>query len=240
MTGRMPRILLLAAATLAPGAVDAQDGVVAIVGVNVVTMADERVLPRRTVVVRGGRIAEMGHVDSVAVPAGARRIEGGGAFLVPGMIDAHAHPVDPLLHPLYVASGVTTVQYLNAFPEAMGWTAPAGMPGPRVEACAGPVSGVRTAEEARRVVAEHADAGFRCIKPYDDVDAVAYPALIEAARARGMRTVSHARGTSAGGSCSRGGRTPSRTRRSSSTAPSSRGRTWTASSGGCGTAASPW
>ncbi|HYR06362.1 MAG TPA: amidohydrolase family protein [Longimicrobium sp.] len=161
----------------------------AFVDVNVVTMQDERVLPRRTVLVRDGRIAAIGPVDSVAVPDDAVRVPGGGAYLMPGLADMHAHPVDPLLHPLYLSYGVTTVQYLNAFDEVLDWTADG--PGPRIEPCAGPLTGVRTAEEARRTVAAHAAGGFRCIKIYDDVSAEAYAALANEARARGMRAVGH-------------------------------------------------
>jgi cytosine/adenosine deaminase-related metal-dependent hydrolase len=162
---------------------------VAFVDVNVVTMQDERVLPRRTVLVRDGRIAAIGHADSVAVPDDALRIPGGGAYLMPGLADLHAHPVDPILHPLYLSWGVTTVQYLNAFDEVRDWRTDG--PGPRIETCAGPVSGVRTAEEARRTVAAYAEDGFRCIKIYDDDSAEAYTALAAEARARGVRALGH-------------------------------------------------
>lgn len=176
----------IAAALLVSATARAQS-TVAFVDVNVVTMQDERVLPRRTVLVRDGRVAAMGHADSVAVPEDAVRITGGGAYLMPGLADMHAHPVDPLLHAVYLSWGVTTVQYLNAFDEVRDWPAD----GLRVEACAGPVIGVRTAEEARRTVAAHAAGGFRCIKVYDDVSAPAYAALADEARARGMRAVGH-------------------------------------------------
>lgn len=180
------RMAGIATALLFSAAARAQS-TVAFVDVNVVTMTDERVLPRRTVLVRDGRIAAIGAADSVAVPDDALRVPGGGAYLMPGLADMHAHPVDPLLHPVYLSYGVTTVQYLNAFAEVRDW--PAG--GVRMEACAGPVMGVRTAEEARRTVAEHAAGGFRCIKAYDDLSAQAYAALAGEARARGMRVVGH-------------------------------------------------
>jgi imidazolonepropionase-like amidohydrolase len=180
------RIAGVAAALLFSAIARAQS-TVAFVDVNVVTMQDERVLPRHTVLVRDGRIAAVGPMDSVAVPDDAVRIPGGGAYLMPGLADMHAHPVDPILHPIYLSYGVTTVQYLNAFDEVLGWWTD----GPRIEACAGPVNGVHTAEEARRTVADHAARGFRCIKVYDDISAEAYAALAEEARSRGMRAVGH-------------------------------------------------
>jgi cytosine/adenosine deaminase-related metal-dependent hydrolase len=176
----------IAAAWLFSASAHAQS-VVAFVDVNVVTLEDERVLPRRTVLVRDGRIAAMGAADSLAVPEEALRVAGGGAYLMPGLADMHVHPVDPILHPIYLGYGVTTVQYLNAFDEIRDWDAG----GLRVEACAGPIAGVRTAEDARRVVAEHAAAGWTCIKIYDDVAADAYAALAAGARARGMRALGH-------------------------------------------------
>jgi hypothetical protein len=177
------------AAALLVSATAAAQSTVAFVDVNVVTMTDDRVLPRQTVLVRDGRIAAVGPADSVGVPDGAVRIPGGGAYLMPGLADMHAHPVDPILHPLYLSHGVTTVQYLNAFDEVRDWRTDA--PAPRVEACAGPVSGLRTAEDARRTVEAHAAAGWTCIKLYDDISAEAYAALVDAARARGMRALGH-------------------------------------------------
>jgi imidazolonepropionase-like amidohydrolase len=185
-TMKISRLAGAAAALLLSATAQAQPAV-AFVDVNVVTMEDERVLPRRTVLVRDGRIALIGAADSVAVPEDALRVPGGGAYLMPGLADMHAHPVDPVLHPIYLGYGVTTVQYLNAFDEIRDWDAG----GLRVEACAGPVSGVRTAEEARRLVAEHAADGWDCIKVYDDVSAQAYAALAAEARARGMRALGH-------------------------------------------------
>ena len=186
---RVSLLASLVAAALSAAAARAQT--TAFVDVNLVTMEDERVLPRRTVVVRGGTIvAVLAAADSAAVPGDAVRVRIPGAYLMPGLADLHAHPVDPLLHPLYLSHGVTTVQYLNAFPEALGWSAE-GAPGPRIAACGGPVVGVRTVDEARRVVAEQAAAGFDCIKISGDVEAGAFPALVAAARERGMRTVAH-------------------------------------------------
>jgi imidazolonepropionase-like amidohydrolase len=185
---KISRLAGVAAALLFSATADAQS-VVAFVDVNVVAMQDERVLPHRTVLVRDGRIAAIGPVDSVAVPEDALRVPGGGAYLMPGLADMHAHPVDPILHPMYLSYGVTTVQYLNAFDEIRDW--PADAAGPRIEACAGPIVGVRTVEDARRIVAEHATRGWDCIKIYDDISAEAYTALVAEARARGMRALGH-------------------------------------------------
>src|SRR5262245_25656006 len=57
----------------------------AIVGVNVVPMDQERVLPNQTVVIRNGRIEQIGAKDSVPVPPGATVVEGRGRYLLPGL-----------------------------------------------------------------------------------------------------------------------------------------------------------
>src|SRR5215207_8124290 len=68
-----------------------QTGALAFVNVNVVPMDGERVLGGQTVVVRDGRIAQIGPANKVKVPASAVRIDGRGKYLMPGLTDAHVH-----------------------------------------------------------------------------------------------------------------------------------------------------
>ncbi|MBM3745118.1 MAG: hypothetical protein FJW34_04920, partial [Acidobacteria bacterium] len=63
----------------------------AFVDVNVVPMDAERVLERHTVIVRDGRIAEVGPAESVAIPPDAERIEAEGWYLMPGLAEMHTH-----------------------------------------------------------------------------------------------------------------------------------------------------
>src|SRR5688500_7650084 len=69
----------------------AADTSVAFMDVTVVSMDTERVLPKQTVVVTGDRIVEIGAADRVKVPDGARRIDGTGKFLMPGLAEMHGH-----------------------------------------------------------------------------------------------------------------------------------------------------
>jgi imidazolonepropionase-like amidohydrolase len=50
--------------------------ITAFVNVNVVPMDRERVVESQTVIVRNGRIAEIGPANKVKVPDGATRVEG--------------------------------------------------------------------------------------------------------------------------------------------------------------------
>ncbi|HEU0298760.1 MAG TPA: hypothetical protein VFR37_04880, partial [Longimicrobium sp.] len=83
-------ILLGALLALSPAAAAAQDAV-AFTHVSVIPMDRERVLADQTVLVRGGRIVSIGPAASAQVPVDARRVDGTGKFLIPGLADMHAH-----------------------------------------------------------------------------------------------------------------------------------------------------
>jgi len=110
---------------------------VAFLHANVLPMDTERVLSDQTVVVEGRTIVALGPSAQVKVPAGARRIDARGRYLLPALCDMHVHllgqawnqalppaeqyagpelPQASFLFP-YLASGVTTVQSLAATPE---------------------------------------------------------------------------------------------------------------------------
>ena len=68
-------------------------GTVALTGARVVTMSrpDGGIVDDATVLIRGDRIVAIGPRASVTVPAGATTIDVAGKFIIPGLIDAHAH-----------------------------------------------------------------------------------------------------------------------------------------------------
>jgi imidazolonepropionase-like amidohydrolase len=93
-----PYALILLGTSALAGEVQAQasrgalaPGLIAITDVAVVPMTSDTVLRAHTVLVRDGRIATIGPTASVAVPAGATRIDGRGKFLIPGLVDMHTH-----------------------------------------------------------------------------------------------------------------------------------------------------
>ncbi len=63
-----------------------------------------------TLLIEENRIRQIGSSDEVRIPAQARRINGRGKYLIPGLINAHVHYSAPFLHRLYLAHGVTTVR----------------------------------------------------------------------------------------------------------------------------------
>ncbi|HSA54079.1 MAG TPA: amidohydrolase family protein [Gemmatimonadaceae bacterium] len=66
-------------------------GKLALVGGTVITMNGNEVIGNATVVVDGNRITAVGPSGRVAIPADARRVNVRGRYLMPGLIDAHAH-----------------------------------------------------------------------------------------------------------------------------------------------------
>ena len=78
---------------------------------------------RGTVIIRDGRIAEVG--PDVRAPSGAKVVRADGKALLPGFFDVHTHwgPAGspgtlPQIASVYVASGVTTVNDFHQQPEA--------------------------------------------------------------------------------------------------------------------------
>ncbi|MGE5193487.1 MAG: amidohydrolase family protein [Deltaproteobacteria bacterium] len=79
-----------------------------------------KMLPERTVVIRGTQIVRVAGADEVRdAPAEATHIDGRGKFALPGLIDAHVHVVHVLdfahvtgdeVLPLYLAAGVTSIR----------------------------------------------------------------------------------------------------------------------------------
>jgi len=101
--------------------------------VNLIPMTSETVIEDQTVLVKGSEIINIGGSNQLKIPRGAQVIDGKGAYLMPGLVDMHAHtristgqwaqpwedpkiwPVHPLN--LYLANGVTTIRDLSAMDE---------------------------------------------------------------------------------------------------------------------------
>lgn len=77
--------------------------------VNLLSMNDDQVRPDQTVIVQGDRIAWVGESRRARIARGSRIIDGHGLFLMPGMVDAHAHPVGQEELLSYRRHGQTTI-----------------------------------------------------------------------------------------------------------------------------------
>lgn len=171
--------------------------------------------PGMSVLIRDGRIAEIG--AGLAAPDGARVIEGAGKTLTPGLVLMHEHMFYPTgranygemsfsFPRLYLAGGVTTMRTagsmspyadLNLRDEiAAGRT-----PGPDMDVTApylnGPglpivqVNALDGADDAERMVNYWAAEGATSYKTYMEIRRAELGRVIELAHARGQKVTGH-------------------------------------------------
>lgn len=181
---------------------------IAIAGVSVIPMTTPgEIAFGRTVLVRAGRIIEIGSEEAVAVPPGALVIDGAGRFLIPGLMDMHVHLEhfpDPDLLTLFPAYGVTLVRNMDGRARLIEWrdaVARNEIPGPEI-ITAGPIldgdpprlsdnTVVRSAKEAREAVRGQARAGYNFIKIYTNLSPEAYRAAVETAAEERLPVAGH-------------------------------------------------
>lgn len=166
----------------------------AIVDVAVLPMDGERRLEHQVVLVREGRIQRLGPLGTVKIPKGALRVHGAGRTLLPGLTDTHVHLSSRTELPLYLAHGVTTVFNLDGRPAHLAWrreVAEGRLAGPRILS-AGPTFGESMGPEAAVAKVDAlAAAGYDAVKVYNQVGAAEYPAIIAAAKRRGLLLMGH-------------------------------------------------
>lgn len=169
--------------------------------VNVVPMDRDRTLADQTVIVRDGKIADIG--PNLPTPAGATVIDGRGQWLSPGLADMHVHSETPDELAVYLAHGVTSVLAMGGAKQRLvGKTAPRANRGeiaaPHVytsflvdgtPAYNGFV--LKDAAAARALPALAKAQGYDFIKVYVGLTPEVYAALAEAARAEGVPLVGH-------------------------------------------------
>ena len=171
--------------------------ITAFIDVNLVSMETDQVVASQTVIIRDGRIAQIGPAASTPVPDGALRVEGKGKYLMPGLADMHVHGFEDDLQEetfLYLANGVTTVRHLKGRPELLKLRqqiARGEVLAPNLYTCGPIVFGDKKPDDARRVVAEQAKAGYDCIKIYNDWSPEGYGALIAAANSNKIPAIGH-------------------------------------------------
>ncbi len=169
--------------------------------VTVIPMDRERSIADRTVVVRDGRIAEIGAPNTVKVPDGATRIDGRGKFLMPALAEMHAHiPTDRAEAErvlfMYVANGIGTIRSMLGDPShfTLRERATRGeIVAPRMYLSGPSFSGqtAPTPEAATTRVLEQKKAGYDLLKIHPGVPRDAFDALARTADSQGIRFAGH-------------------------------------------------
>lgn len=178
--------------------------VTAFVNVNVIPMDRERVIESQTVIVRDGRIAEIGPANKSKVPDGAVRIAGAGKFLLPGLAEMHGHippPQAPKAYTeavlfLYAANGITTVRGMLGAPNQLELRDRANR-GEIVSPTlylAGPSfngNSVNSPEQAVAMVRQQKQEGWDLLKVHPGLTKDEYDAMAKTAKEVGIRFAGH-------------------------------------------------
>jgi hypothetical protein len=164
--------------------------VVAFTNVSVLPMDRETVLSGQTVVIRDGKIAELGAASAVRVPDGAVSVDGQGKFLMPTLAEMHAHipagtasdsTVERTLF-LYAANGLGTIRGMLGDPRHLQYrerAAKGELFSPRIYT-SGPSFNGKSAtspEVAAKMVQEQKAAGYDLLKIHPGVSRAAFDAL---------------------------------------------------------------
>jgi imidazolonepropionase-like amidohydrolase len=186
-------------------------GNLAITNVTVIPMTRDTVLRDATIVVREGRITEVGATRNVRVPPGARLMDGRGKYLIPGLADMHTHlysdgevPDSLAKYELGVmaANGVTATRFMIGTREhfTLRREVEAGrIVGPQLWLASPQLTGqkdvnsrvVTTPADAREAVKEMADLGYDFVKLTLFITPPVYDAIVSEAKRQGIRVVGH-------------------------------------------------
>jgi len=178
--------VLARAAAGQEGVAGSRDEALALVHVTVVDVRTGELRKDQAVVVEEHRIRVVGPSDDVKLPARAKRVDGNGSYVMPGLWDMHIHLVfgdwfpkaREISLPLFVANGVTGVRDMGSDLEAVeAWRkeiAAGKLVGPRIFTSGPMLDGpkprfpsslsIATAEDGRRAVDDLKRRGADFIK----------------------------------------------------------------------------
>jgi imidazolonepropionase-like amidohydrolase len=177
---------------------------VAFVGVTVIPMSGPATIANQTVIVRDGKVAQIGDSARVAIPAGALVVPASRKYLMPGLAEMHAHIpganaprqlIEDILF-LYIANGITTIRGMLGAPnqlELRSQTASGALLGPTIIVGAPSLNGntAPNAEAASRLVREHKAAGYDFLKLHPGLSRAAYDAIVATSREVGITYGGH-------------------------------------------------
>ena len=194
---RLTLILLIIVACNAANAAST-----AIINVNVVPMHAEIVIPAQTVVIEDGLISAIGSVDKLPVPEDAEIVDGTDRYLMPGLVEMHAHVPDATSQnlgrvlTLFAANGVTTIRGMLGQPSHLVLRQrllSGDVFGPRLFTSGPSMNGnsvSNVADGIARVRAQH-DAGYDFIKIHPGLSADEFMAIAATANELGMPFAGH-------------------------------------------------
>ena len=176
-----------------------------ITNTNVLPMSQNTVLRQQTVLIEKGRIVALGPAGKAIIPRGAVVVDGKGKYLMPGMIDMHAHlpgaegarhSLDSYFR-LNLASGVTGLRSMRGAPEHLRWRDSLR----RISALAprlylgSPVftrDRSYTARKGQQLLTQYKASGYDFAKYLGGLTVPQYDSLLTDARQVGLKMAGHA------------------------------------------------
>lgn len=194
-------LLILALVMLGQASSRAQGDQVDLIieNVRIVPMTDERILPDHAVAIRDGMIVAVAPSQDLSHLSAARRVDGAGRYLMPGLADMHVHTEDDVEGALrlFLVNGVTTVRNMNdrgvdhrAVRQAI---LDGEVIGPRylVSTPAVTAENAPDALAATALIEGYALGGYDVVKMRGDLSLPAYEAVIATAARHGLAVGGH-------------------------------------------------
>jgi hypothetical protein len=172
-----------------------------ITNINLVPMTSDTVLMNQSVLVRNGRIEQIGRGISAE---GITVVDGQEQYLSPGLIDMHVHVWDRQELGLYLANGVTTVRNMWGIPFHLRLKqeiADGELLAPAFSTSTPKLTGpndegvdkvqVQSPEEAKNLIAQYKADGYDFIKTYAGMTEDIFDAVREQAKEEQMTVAAH-------------------------------------------------
>jgi imidazolonepropionase-like amidohydrolase len=177
---------------------------IALVGGNIISGAGDPVLRDAVIIVYHGKIETVSPREGFTIPKTAAVVDVTGSWVIPGLIDGHAH-VERWALNRYVAAGVTSVRDVHGTQDSIlalrEQVSLGGLVAPRIYSAGAMIDGppatyhdateVRNAEQARRAVDSRAVVGVDYIKVYTHVTPELLRPLVDEANTFNLKVTAH-------------------------------------------------
>ena len=202
--GRFGVAALLALVLSVAGCAPRHKDRIALVGGNVITGAGDPILRDAVVVIREGHIETVAPREGFKIPKSAVTVDVTGEWIIPGLIDGHAHTERWALA-RYVAAGVTTVRDLHGQQDSIlglrEEVSLGGLIAPRIFSAGAMIDGapatypdaneVTNADQVRKVVDQLAVGGADYVKAYTRITPALFKPLMDEAGTFDLRVTAH-------------------------------------------------
>ncbi len=194
---------------------------VALTHVNLITMENDEVLENRTVIIKNGIIIRITSSEDLELSDDVLIIEGNNQYLLPGLVDMHAHFWDVNELTLFIINGVTSVRGMGEFPDPakqpesylkyLSYTSTIELKkmierneliGPTLYLAGHFLDGdppensklgtiIRNADEVEEIIQADYEAGYNYIKGYSNLPEDIFDKIVQEAGKRNMQVVGH-------------------------------------------------